>query len=110
MKQPTANKNSKGISIDSALLSKGSIVIRGINNRVRQKIISILNKKNKLTVTQLYKLVGLPQSQTSSHLAILRFSGYVITEREGRKIYYSVNYDRLRQVNNVVGKLVKQKP
>ena len=42
----------------------------------------------------------------SQHLAILRKPGIVITKREGKKIFYSVNYERLAQINKHVEGLI----
>ena len=41
-------------------------------------------------VTQLTELLNLPQSTISRHLAILRSSGLVMTERNGRQVLYAL--------------------
>jgi DNA-binding transcriptional ArsR family regulator len=48
----------------------------------------------------------LEQSVASQHLAILRKAGFVITERDGKFIYYTVNYKRVEQVGDIVEQLV----
>jgi DNA-binding transcriptional ArsR family regulator len=49
----------------------------------------------------------LDQSATSQHLAILRMAGYVTTERNGKHIYYAVNYQRLQQVQDLTREILK---
>ena len=44
----------------------------------------------------------LEQSITSQHLRILRNADLVNTRREGKFIYYSLNYDKIDQVNNCI--------
>jgi len=44
----------------------------------------------------------LEQSVASQHLAILRRAGVVITERQGKFIYYSLDKDRLNQISKLV--------
>ena len=41
-------------------------------------------------VTQLTEILNLPQSTISRHLAILRASGLVVPERNGRQVVYAV--------------------
>jgi len=47
----------------------------------------------------------LEQSVASQHLAILRRAGVVITDRQGKFIYYSLDRGRLTQINKLVEEL-----
>jgi len=55
-----------------------------------------------MTVTSIYIKLRLEQSVASQHLAILRRAGVVITERQGKFIYYSLDQDRLTQISRLV--------
>jgi DNA-binding transcriptional ArsR family regulator len=59
-----------------------------------------------MTVTEIYVKLRLEQSVASQHLAILRRAGIVITTREGKFIFYTVDYNRLEQINQFVEQLV----
>ena len=59
-----------------------------------------------MTVTEIYVKLRLEQSVASQHLAILRKAGFVKTERDGKFIYYSVNTERLEELNKFVKDLV----
>jgi DNA-binding transcriptional ArsR family regulator len=59
-----------------------------------------------MTVTEIYVKLRLEQSVASQHLAILRRAGIVVTVREGKFIFYTVDYNRLEQVNQFVEQLV----
>jgi len=59
-----------------------------------------------MTVTEIYVKLRLEQSVASQHLAILRRAGIVITTREGKFIFYTVDYNRLEQINLFVEQLV----
>ncbi|MBP6372262.1 MAG: helix-turn-helix transcriptional regulator, partial [Ferruginibacter sp.] len=59
-----------------------------------------------ITVTEIYIKMRLEQSVASQHLAILRKAGFVNTERDGKFIYYTVNYKRVEQVGDIVEQLV----
>ena len=51
-----------------------------------------------MTVTEIYVKLRLEQSVASQHLAILRRAGIVSTARDGKFIFYSLNYARLAEV------------
>lgn len=83
-------------------LRKVVLTIRAVNHDLRKEIIRLLTIQDKMTVTQLYVKLRLEQSVASQHLAILRKSGIVITEREGKFIYYTLNNERLKEVNDLI--------
>lgn len=101
---PTENGTS--LHVDLLNLKKASMVLRSVNHKLRQQILKLIDEHGKMTVTEIYVKLRLEQSVASQHLAILRKAGFVKTEREGKFIYYSVNADRLRDLNKFVEELV----
>ena len=87
------------LKIDVLPLKKASLFYRAINHQLRQQMLRLLHEKGKLTVTELYIKLRLEQSVASQHLAILRKAGFVSTTREGKFIFYSVNYSRLSELH-----------
>ena len=83
-------------------IKKAALVLRAINHKLRQQILKQIDEHTRITVTELYVKLRLEQSVASQHLAILRRAGFVNTTREGKFIYYSVNHDRLKQVNELI--------
>ena len=90
------------IQLDNADLRQAVLVLRAVNHKLRQRIIDLLEKSQVMTVTDIYIKLRLEQSVASQHLAILRRAGVVITERNGKFIYYSLDKDRLNQISKVV--------
>jgi len=95
------------LQIEFFYLKKASLVFRAVNNKVRLQILQHLHEQSKLTVTSLYVKLRLDQSATSQHLAVLRKTGFVNTERDGKCIYYSINYDRIEELNKCATQLLK---
>ncbi len=95
------------LRIDVIQLKKAALILRAINHKLRQQIMKLIHQNGKMTVTEIYVKLRLEQSVASQHLAILRKAGYVNTVRDGKFIYYSVNYDRLDQVHGIVHELLK---
>ena len=65
-----------------------------------------IDEQGRMTVTELYVKLRLEQSVASQHLAILRKAGFVTTDRDGKFIYYSVNANRIQEVNQFVDELL----
>jgi len=87
-------------------LKKAALVLRALNHKLRQQILNLIETEKKITVTEIYVRLRLEQSVASQHLAILRRAGIVSTQRDGKFIYYTVNYKRIDEINAVVDQLV----
>jgi len=95
------------LQIDFFYLKKASLVLRAVNNKIRLQILQLLLEHSKLTVTSLFVKLRLDQSATSQHLAILRKTGFVNTERDGKNIYYFINHERFEELNKFATQLLK---
>lgn len=98
----------KDLLIDPLRLKKASLVFRAVNHKLRQQIIQLIHSKGRMVVTDIYVKLRLEQSVASQQLAILRKEGIVLTERDGKFIFYSVNYERLKQLHKIAEELIKK--
>ena len=98
--------NKTSIKIDFLHMKKAALILRALNHKLRQQMIKLLDENTKMTVTEIYVKLRLEQSVASQHLAILRRAGIVSTLRDGKFIYYTVNYSRVKEVNDFVENLV----
>ncbi len=87
-------------------LKKAALVLRALNHKLRQQILTLVETEKKITVTEIYVRMRLEQSVASQHLAILRRAGIVSTQRDGKFIYYTVNYKRIDEITSLVDDLV----
>src|SRR5436189_3723523 len=87
------------LKVDLMNVKKAALVLRAINHKLRQQILKQIDEQGRMTVTELYVKLRLEQSVASQHLAILRKAGFVKTDRDGKFIYYSVNSDRMQELN-----------
>jgi len=94
------------LKIDLLNTKKAAMVLRAINHKLRQQMLKIIDENEKITVTELYQKLLLEQSVASQHLAILRKAGFVKTSRTGKFIYYSVNHNRVQELNRFVNELL----
>lgn len=64
-------------------------VLNTLSNKTRLQILICLSGSPK-NVTQLINICGLSQSAVSQHLHKLRDAGLVVSEKEGKEVYYHI--------------------
>ena len=94
------------LKIDTLDIKKSAIILRAVNHKLRQVMLKYIGEKGQVTVTEIFEHLLLEQAVASQQLAILRKTGFVKTKREGKFIYYSVNRQRLLDLNQFVGELL----
>lgn len=102
----SAKVKADSLSMDYHALKKAALVLRALNHKLRQQLLKLIDEEKKITVTEIYVRLRLEQSVASQHLAILRKAGIVTTERDGKFIFYTVNYKRLEEINKFVNELL----
>lgn len=95
------------LKIETLQLKKAALILRALNHKLRQQILKLIHENGRLPVTEIYVKLRLEQSVASQHLAILRKAGFVATIREGKFIFYSVDYSRLKDVHQFAQQLIK---
>lgn len=86
------------LNLDTTKLEKAADTMRALAHPLRMKIIAFIDKSKNVHVNKIYNSLGLEQSITSQHLRILRNADLVKTKREGKFVFYSLNYDRIAKV------------
>lgn len=83
------------VSINNEKLQVSSEILRALAHPLRMKILEFIDQNDTINVNKIYNTLKLEQSITSQHLRILRTAGLVGTEREGKFIHYTVDYDKI---------------
>ena len=87
------------IEFDTHKIEKAAELLRSVVHQLRLKIIKLIHDKKEVNVNVIYNTLKMEQSITSQHLKILRSVDVVNTRRDGKKIYYSLNYVVLDSIN-----------
>jgi len=103
----TDSVTNENVRIDFLHMKKASMILRALNHKLRQQVVKLLDEHKKMTVTEIYVKLRLEQSVASQHLAILRRAGIVGTRREGKFIYYFINYTRVKDISHFVEEFLK---
>ncbi len=95
-------ENNENVKIDFLHLKKAAMILRALNHKLRQQLLKLIDEHKKISVTEIYVKLRLEQSVASQHLAIMRRSGVLVAKREGKFIFYSINYNRLRDISKFI--------
>ena len=80
---------------------------RGLGDPTRVRIVRLLLERPR-TVGELVCTLGSPQGRVSSHLACLRWCGFVASVREGRNVTYQVTDERVRVLLEAAHQLLEE--
>ena len=73
----------------------------------RLRIIHELRSRER-TVSELADILGLKQSNTSQHLAILRKIGVVLPRKEGNMVYYRLAHPKIASACDLVHEVIAE--
>jgi DNA-binding transcriptional ArsR family regulator len=90
--------------LDTEMLDRAAGMLKAIAHPMRIAILSHLEDGNKLTVTEIHKLLKIEQSTTSHHLGILKDKGVLASERQGKNTFYYLKHNSLRNIVDCVSK------
>jgi len=84
-----------------------SSLCKTLSHPKRQKILNTL-RKSKMTVNELVERTGIPQSNLSQHLSILRSKGVLIDRRAGVNVYYSISNAKIIKAFDLISEVLKE--
>ena len=70
---------------------------RGLADPTRLRIVEALLEKE-MNVSELIKVIGVPQANISNHLACLKWCGYISSRKERTSIYYQITDERVKKI------------
>ena len=80
----------KKIETEKKIDSQIRAFFEGFSDKHRMKILELLLER-RMNVTEICSHFTMKQPSVSHHLAVLKKSGVIETQREGKEIYYSIN-------------------
>jgi ArsR family transcriptional regulator len=89
-------------AIDTEKLGLSTEILRALAHPLRMQILKFIDDNDNINVNKIYNTLGLEQSITSQHLRILRLAGIVNTNRDGKFIHYSIDYNKISKAVKAV--------
>ena len=78
---------------------------KGLGEPTRLRIVEALLEKER-KVSELIKLMGVPQSNISNHLACLKWCGYITSRKEGTSVYYQITDERAKKIVGLAREII----
>lgn len=69
---------------------------KALANEERMAMVQLLHENTEMFAQDIERKFYLEQSTTSHHLNILRRAGIMKTRKDGRRIFYSLDYDQFK--------------
>ena len=100
------NKKYQSLELDTVLIKKAALVLRALDHELRQQLLKYIDERGESTFTEIYVKFRIERSVASQQLTILRQQGFVKTRRDGKKIYYFVNYESIKEAQHIFLRLI----
>jgi DNA-binding transcriptional ArsR family regulator len=94
----------ENVELNAKKLEQLASRLKAIAHPVRIAIIEMLSNESRLSVTEIYQLLEIEQAAASHHLNIMKNKGILESEREGKKIFYSLQNESLSEIIHCVNK------
>src|SRR3989344_251692 len=78
------------------------------SNSTRLEILNLLRNKE-LSVTELIKKTKLSQANISQHLSIMKSKGIVVSNRNGKNIYYKLTNPKIIKAFDIIRDVLAEK-
>jgi DNA-binding transcriptional ArsR family regulator len=104
-KHTTSSPTLSPLAVNDSQLRISSGIMRALAHPLRLRMIAVMdsNSAAEACVNEIFDALQIEQSVASQHLRILRQAELVRTRRDGKFIYYSLNYDRLMKARGSAG-------
>ena len=83
------------INFNQEQLDNSTDILRAPAHPLRIKILSFIDQNDEINVNKIYNTLDLEQSITSQHLSVLRNADLVQTNRDGKFVQYSIDYQKI---------------
>ncbi len=90
--------------LDINRLEEAASKLRALAHPLRVAIIELLDEKKEMTVTEIYKALGMEQAAASHHLNILKSRGVLKSRRDGKNTFYSIRPNSILRIIECVSR------
>lgn len=83
-------------------------ICKVFSNPTRLEILSLLGNKD-MSVTEIMNHTKLSQANISQHLSIMKAKGIVVSERNGKNIYYKLSNPKITKAFTLIREVIKER-
>lgn len=89
-------------------LQYSALLMKALAHPLRLRILEFIDSNGITQVNNIYNTLDIEQSATSQHLRILKTAGVLSARKDGKFIYYSINYTVVERANKAVKNFLKK--
>jgi len=90
------------VRFNNEKLQYSTLLMKALAHPLRLKILQYIDGKGLINVNSIYLALNIEQSATSQHLGLLRQAGVVNATRDGKYMFYDINYNILVKAEKAV--------
>lgn len=94
------------VEVNLLNVKKTTLIYRAVDNQFRQQILTLIDKVPNITVIEIRVALRAKQAFVSHNLGILRRAGFIIPNRNGKSVHYTVNSERMIELNQSIAVLL----
>ncbi|MBE0637819.1 MAG: winged helix-turn-helix transcriptional regulator [Bacteroidales bacterium] len=91
------------LHLDQEKLEMAAGKLRAISHPLRIAILDMLHD-NPMSVTEIFERLSIDQASASHHLNILKNKGVLTSQRQGKKIMYSLKHQTLTEIIDCINR------
>lgn len=81
-------------------------IFKALGNENRIKILELIRAQKELPVFEIAEQIKLSAKSTSKHVIILKYAGFLESDRKSGGAYYSLNQDMPEEVKDIFKKII----
>lgn len=89
-------------------LKTSTELMRALAHPLRLRILEYIDQQGTTNVNKIYRSLGIEQSITSQHLRIMRIAGVLDSDRDGKYVHYTINYEIVQRAKNAVDRFLSK--
>lgn len=90
--------------LDQEALASAAECLRVLANPSRLEIVQLLLSGRRFSVNEIAEACGLAQPTASDHLRLMQRCGFLVSQRDGRTVYYSIAEPHLEDIMHCIQK------
>lgn len=96
------------VTFNNERLQVSSDILRALAHPLRLKILEFIDRNATINVNKIYNTLNLEQSITSQHLRIMRHAGILNAEKDGKFVYYTIDYEIIARAEVAINNFLKK--
>ncbi|TVQ44508.1 MAG: transcriptional regulator [Saprospirales bacterium] len=96
------------VTFNNERLQVSADILRALAHPLRLKILEFIDSNDSINVNKIYNTLNLEQSITSQHLRIMRNAGILHAEKDGKFVFYSIDYEIIQRAEFAINNFLEK--